>query len=126
MLQRRIGMIWTSSGCSVFASPRRNSRTDRSRRLVFRTTRMEPLIISGGLVRLRLAAHGATDPQGGIEDRADPDPEGQLVVGDRGEPSGRDAPALRAVRVSAELTRRDRMRQIGGNAGGGLREDALV
>jgi len=33
MLQRRMGMICTSSGCAVCASPRANSRADRSLRL---------------------------------------------------------------------------------------------
>jgi hypothetical protein len=30
MLQRRMGMIWTSSGWAVWVSPRRNSRADRA------------------------------------------------------------------------------------------------
>src|SRR3954447_18369590 len=33
MLQRRIGMIWTSSGWAVSMSPRANSRADRILRL---------------------------------------------------------------------------------------------
>ena len=33
MLQRRIGMIWTSSGCAVSVRPRANSRSDRALRL---------------------------------------------------------------------------------------------
>src|SRR6266567_2804311 len=33
MLQRRIGMICTSSGCAWWTSPRTNSRTDRAFRL---------------------------------------------------------------------------------------------
>ena len=33
MLQRRIGMTCTSSGCAVCASPRANSRADRTLRL---------------------------------------------------------------------------------------------
>ena len=33
MLQRRIGMICTSSGCAVSVRPRTNSRSDRALRL---------------------------------------------------------------------------------------------
>src|SRR5262245_18439297 len=34
MLQRRIGMIWTRSGCDVSYRPRRNLRADRAFRLL--------------------------------------------------------------------------------------------
>src|SRR5258707_7235479 len=45
MLQRRIGTIWTSSGCAVSARPRMNSRSDRALRLVVVRTDMNEVTV---------------------------------------------------------------------------------
>jgi len=50
----------------------------------------------------------------------------QLVLADGGEPGGGHAAALGAVGIAAELAWSDTGGEIGGNAGGGLRKDAIL
>src|SRR4029453_13619637 len=123
MLQRRIGTRWTSSGWSVSARPRANSRTDLAVRLAFRKVRIKPGSISGGCARPH-ALHAAADAEGLLEDRAPPEPAGELVAGpagelgggDRAEPRRGDAAAIGAVRVAPELARGDIALEVGRNA----------
>src|SRR5262245_39818351 len=99
MLQRRIGTMWTSSGWSVPARPRVNSRTERSLRLVFRSRRVvisERSIISGA-DHLPRFPHRLADPEGAFEDGADAQAAGELVAADRAKARRGHAPAILAV-----------------------------
>src|SRR6478735_6256090 len=130
MLQRRIGTRWTSNGWSVAASPRANSRTDRTARLAFRIVRIKLAIISGcsrgSCGRGPHPLHAAADPQRVGEDGPDLEAAGKPVPRDGVESGRGDAPAVRAVGVAAELARRDVALEICGDAGRGLREGALL
>src|SRR3954452_25211497 len=106
MLQRRIGTKWTSSGWSVAASPRANSRTDRTVLLAFRKVRIEPESISGRC-RGSHPPHSAANPQRMLENRPDPEPARQAMAGDRVQAGRGDAAAVGAIRVAAELAGRD-------------------
>src|SRR6478672_6699079 len=101
MLQRRIGTKCTSSGWSVPARPRANSRTDRTVRLAFRKVRIKPESISGG-GRGSHAPYPAANPQRMFENRPRPEPAGQAVAGDGAQAGRRDAAAVGAVGVPAE------------------------
>src|SRR4051794_28898526 len=61
-----------------------------------------------------------------VEDLADRQAALEFVAPDRLEPGRRDASAVRAVRVAAELTGRDPPFQVRREAVGRLREDAFV
>src|SRR3954449_5590113 len=126
ILQRRMGTRWTSSGWSVAASPRANSRTDRTVRLAFRIVRIKPAIISGcsrgGCGRGPHPLDAAANPQRVGEDRPDFEAAREPVPGDRVQAGRGDAPAVRAIGVAAELARRDVPLEVGGDAGRGLRE----
>src|SRR4051812_36672231 len=130
MLQRRMGTRWTSNGWSVAASPRANSRTDRTVRLAFRIVRIKRAIISGcsrgGCGRGPHALHAAADPQRMGENRPDLEAAGEPVPGDGIQAGRGDAPAVRAVGVAAELGWRDGAPESGGKAGRGLGERALL
>src|ERR1051325_6474758 len=109
MLQRRIGMIWTSSGWAVCVSPRANSLRERALRL--RVLFTDPQSIASGCRRGRLRGAQALDVfadlERSVEDRPDGNETEEVVTRDRGESGRRDASALAAVRRSAELARRD-------------------
>src|ERR1700741_2870773 len=68
---------------------------------------------------------GAADLQRPFEDGADPQPAGQPMAADGAESGRGDTPTVRAVGRAAELARRDVTLEVGGDAGGGLREDAF-
>src|SRR5689334_6022261 len=61
MLHRRIGMIWTRSGCAVCTRPRTNSRAERSLRLA---------VIANDIVECGLRiADSIRDPQSPVRNR---------------------------------------------------------
>src|SRR5262249_32385955 len=126
MLQRRIGMIWTSSGWDVLTSPRRNSRRERALRLMDLDDKSE--IIASGRSRLDRAepATRFADLQRPVEDHANGNESKQWVSGARREAGRRDAAALAAVGRAAVLTRRDLRRQIGGQRRRRAGEHAVV
>src|SRR4051812_11386058 len=107
MLQRRIGMMWTSSGCDVSVNPCANLRTARTCRLNLVSDGIKRLSISDprlshdrGRVRvvgraLAPAAHHPPQPDRRVEDRIDPDDPSELVPADGTEPRGRNAAAVR-------------------------------
>src|SRR5689334_3579956 len=103
MLQRRIGMICTSSGCAVCTSPRTNCLTERALRVTERSGKSE--IIASRRCRFgrAQAPHPLADLQRSVEDQADRDESEQLVPRDGGEAGRRDAAALAAVGVAAVL-----------------------
>src|SRR2546428_9513782 len=74
MLQRRIGMICTSSGCAVCTSPRTNSRKDRALRCAV-VSGANPKIIASARGRLgrSQALHPLTELQRAVEDGPDGD-----------------------------------------------------
>src|SRR6266545_518319 len=76
--------------------------------------------------RLAAIAQAPADPERRLEQRAHADPAGQPVRADRREACRRDAAALRAVRVAAELAGRNAVLEVRGDARRRLREDALV
>src|SRR3954466_4541199 len=77
--------------------------------------------------RLPAIAHAAPDLQRGLEDRPDaPGPALYLGRADRLEAGRRDAAALRAIGIAAELARGDAVLEVGRDARRGLREDALL
>src|SRR3954454_21773151 len=106
MLQRRIGMIWTSRGCDVSSRPRTNSRADRAFLLT-----VAPMVINAHPTWYPSAAcvggpeppHVMTDPQRSREHRADRNKPQQLMARDGGQTSRRDAATIGAVRLAAEL-----------------------
>src|SRR6478672_2283590 len=106
MLQRLIGMIWTSSGCAVWTSPRANSRTDRALRLIELSDKTG--IIASGRRRFERPQppHALADLERPVENRADRDEPEQLVPRHGREARRRDAPALRAVRCAPVLAGR--------------------
>src|SRR5581483_3153281 len=129
MLQRRIGMICTRSGCAVWTRPRTNSFAERALRLMVVSEANRPIIARSSACRLRgrtQLPNLIADLQRAGENRPDRDEAEQLVTGDGGEAGGRDAAALRAIRGAAVLTRRDLRLQIGGDGHRRLREDAVV
>ena len=63
MLQRRIGTMCTSSGCSVSTSPRTNSRTDRACRDALRRSRMNLSIIGPLSISTRASARRLRRPR---------------------------------------------------------------
>src|SRR6185295_16997461 len=115
MLQRRIGMICTSSGWAVWTSPRANSRRERALRLTVEKDKTE--IIASGDRRLDWPQPSPLLPdlQRPVEDRADRDQTEELMTRDRGQAGGGDAAAVAAVGVAAELARRDRRLEVGGD-----------
>src|SRR4051812_11962493 len=127
MLQRRMGMMWTSSGCDVSVSPCANLRTARTCRLNLVSDGIKRLSISDPWLshdrrRVRVvcrafspAAHHPSQPDRRVEDRIDPDDTSELVPADRREPGGRDASAVRAVRRAAKLAWRDLRLEVGGD-----------
>src|SRR3954469_3054824 len=77
--------------------------------------------------RLPAIAHAAPDLQRGLEDRADAHGAADdLVRADRFEAGRRDAAALRAIGIAAELARSDAVLEVGRDARRGLREDARL
>src|SRR5262249_48992575 len=125
MLQRRIGTTWTSSGWSVLASPRANSRTDRHVRLAFRTLRIETDIISGARA-FPHPPHRIADAQRVLEDRADTKAPPEPVAGARAQARRRHAAAVRAIGRPAKLARRDLALEVGRHAGRRPGEHAFV
>src|SRR5580765_8477709 len=107
MLQRRIGMIWTSSGCAVCVSPRTNSRTDRILRLavvraLISGVRLQPERHPGGTtsgVRLGWAEplDARSDLHRTAEERPNRDKTPQLMARNRREARRRHATAVGAV-----------------------------
>src|SRR5437016_11954213 len=108
MLQRRIGMICTSSGCAVCVRPRTNSLRERALRLML-VLRGNPKIIASGGGRLGgpHAPDALADLQRAGEDRPDWNEPEQLMPDHRGEAGRRHTAAVAAVRRAAELARRD-------------------
>src|SRR5262245_52621233 len=122
MLQRRIGMMWTRSGCEVSDNPRAKCLTARRLRLRSASSDIQPFSISDRfslLGRCRWPArsaprqsiahglHGGTDANRRVEQVFDAKGTGKLVASERGQARRRDAAAVLAIRLSAELARRD-------------------
>src|ERR1041385_3787895 len=124
MLQRRIGMIWTRSGCDVCTSPRTNSRTERAFRLMMDGN--ATILASRDALGRAEALDALADLERAVEDRSDRDEPEELMPRDGREARRRDAAALRAVGRAAELARRDARGEVGGDRLGRLREDAVV
>src|SRR5687767_13528923 len=72
------------------------------------------------------APDGAADRERRIKDLPDRKTAAQSMTADRFEPRRGDAAAVLAIRLSAELTRRDAPFEIRREALRGLREDALL
>src|SRR6187399_3046485 len=126
MLQRRIGMMWTSSGWSVWTSPRANCRRERALRLMIRRDKREIIASGHGRLGRPQAPHALADLQRTREDRSHRHNAEELVTRDRGQPGRRDAAAVAAIGRAAELARRNPRRQIGGNRRRRPGENALV
>ena len=133
MLQRRIGMIWTSSGCAVWTSPRANSRADRALRLA--TVAMLAMPMRDLLMKIIASrfGRGRTEPPDVladfdrvVEDRLDRNDAEDLVPSDRGEAGRGEAAAVAAIRDAAELAGRDLRLQVRGKRRRDAREDAVV
>src|SRR5881296_820888 len=127
MLQRRMGMICTSSGCGSCSRPRTNSLTDRALRLSV-GRKANPKIIASGCRRLDRThpLYAAADLQRPAEDAAHRNEAEQLVARDGRQTGGGNASAVAAVGRPAELAWRDLRLQIRGNRRGGQGEHALV
>src|SRR5438128_1983815 len=121
MLQRRIGMICTRSGCAVCTSPRMNSRAERAFRF-----RLAVTIGSRRRFGRTKLPHVLADLQRAPEERADGNEPEELVPADRGEAGRGNAPTVGAIGRAAELTRGDSGPQIGGDGRRGPRENTLV
>src|ERR687888_324572 len=104
MLQRRIGMICTSSGCAVCTSPRTNSRADREFVREFELACGSRFTVCGReksqakniLLRDRRLCRTQTlqplaDLQRAVEDRSDWNEAEELMPRDGREPRRRDA-----------------------------------
>src|SRR5678809_780648 len=94
MLQRRIGMMWTRSGCAVSDNPRAKCLTARTLRLRSARSDIKPFSISDGLDFLRGSggaaggaasqqlthgAHGGTHADRRVEQLLDRERPGELV-----------------------------------------------
>src|ERR1051326_5094504 len=112
MLQRRIGMIWTRSGCDVCTSPRTNCRTERAFRLMMDGN--ATILASRDALGRAEALDALADLERAVEDRSDRDEPEELMPRDGREARRRDAAALRAVGRAAELARRDACGESGG------------
>src|SRR5687767_7347181 len=116
MLQRRIGTIWTSSGCSVSRRPRRNWRPARTLRVVVAVNEgisgrgIPPILLPNrrraGLRHCTAHAHRT------VEDLADGNEAPELVAADCFEARRSEAAAVGAIGVPTELARRDPLLEI--------------
>src|SRR5712672_1594666 len=112
MLQRRMGMIWTSSGCAVCTSPRANSRSERALRLTDLNDKSEIIALSRRRLGRPQPPHVFADLQRSVENHADRDEAEEIVPCDSRHARGGNAAALAAVGRAAVLTRRDGGLQI--------------
>src|SRR6476661_6095684 len=100
MLQRRIGMMWTRSGCEVSENMRAKCLTARTLRLSSASSDIQPFSISDGLDFLggrggtaggaarqpfTHGFHGRTHADRRVEQVLDPERPGKLVPSKRGE-----------------------------------------
>src|SRR5437867_1855006 len=126
MLQRRIGMIWTSKGWAVSTSPRANSRNERALRPMELNDKSEIIASGGGRLDRPQPPHRFADFHGAGKNAPDGDETKNLVAGDRREAGRCQAAAVLAVGRAAELTWGDLRGQIGRDAHRRAREHALV
>src|SRR5437773_10607801 len=126
MLQRRIGMIWTSKGWAVSTSPRASSRNERALRPMELSDKSESIASGRGRLDRPEPAHLFADLHRAGENAPDRDEPKNLVACDRGEAGRCQAAAVLAVGCAAELTWGDLRGEIGRDAHRGAREHALV
>ena len=128
MLQRRIGMIWTSSGWAVWSARAGIRAPIAPCGLPWSKDGQDPenYSIRRRLGRPQQAPTVLADLHRSGEDRADGDEAEELMAGDRRQAGRRHAAAVAAVGRAAELARRDLRRQIGRDGRRRPREDAFV
>src|SRR5579871_821879 len=124
-------MICTSSGCAVSASPRTNSRADRSFRpavvVSFEVKWNALKNYSSGVRRRRPQPPNAVaNLDGVLEERSDRDEAHELVPLDCTEPRGCETAAVAAVGRTAKLAGRDLGCEVGGDRGCHPREHTLI
>src|SRR6266508_501463 len=127
MLQRRIGMICTRSGCAVCTRPRANSLSDRALRLtVGRKANRKSIASGGGRLRWQQALYAPADFQRTREDGAHRNETEELMPRHGSQARGCNAAAIAAVGRAAELAGCDACREIRGDRRRREREDAFI